>query len=106
MLVLGGIFLAAAQACVFCHLPSRDLLGRLAQLCSQMEAQWKDCEASWNFSAFALGKSRHPGMGPATVTLMRQAGEHVASQLFLSVVTSVHSPQRTGLSLWENIFGP
>ncbi|ELK03802.1 Transmembrane protein 95 [Pteropus alecto] len=57
MLVLGGVFLAAAQACVFCHLPSRDLSGRLAQLCSQMEAQWKDCEASWNFSAFALGGS-------------------------------------------------
>nr|KAF6459431.1 transmembrane protein 95 [Rousettus aegyptiacus] len=54
MLVLGGVFLAAAQACIFCHLPSRDLSGRLAQLCSQMEAQWKDCEASWNFSAFAL----------------------------------------------------
>ncbi|XP_074176345.1 sperm-egg fusion protein TMEM95 isoform X2 [Rhinolophus sinicus] len=54
LLTLGGVFLAAAQACVFCRLPARDLSGRLAQLCSQMEAQWKDCEASWNFSAFAL----------------------------------------------------
>ncbi|XP_067571332.1 sperm-egg fusion protein TMEM95 [Pseudorca crassidens] len=54
MLALGGIFLAAAQACVFCRFPDRDLSGRLAQLCSQMEAQWKDCEVSWNFSAFAL----------------------------------------------------
>ncbi|KAF6097769.1 transmembrane protein 95 [Phyllostomus discolor] len=54
MLVLGGAFLAAARACVFCRLPGRDLSGRLAWLCSQMEAQWKDCEASWNFSAFAL----------------------------------------------------
>lgn len=68
MLALGGIFLAAAQACVFCRFPDRDLSGRLAQLCSQMEAQWKDCEVSWNFSAFALGKIRHPGMGSATVT--------------------------------------
>ncbi|XP_014645064.1 PREDICTED: transmembrane protein 95 [Ceratotherium simum simum] len=54
MLALGGVFLAAAQACVFCRLPDRDLSGRLALLCSQMEAQWRDCEASWNFSAFAL----------------------------------------------------
>ncbi|XP_033702417.1 sperm-egg fusion protein TMEM95 isoform X5 [Tursiops truncatus] len=54
MLALGGIFLAATQACVFCRFPDRDLSGRLAQLCSQMEAQWKDCEVSWNFSAFAL----------------------------------------------------
>ncbi|KAM9045029.1 sperm-egg fusion protein TMEM95 [Megaptera novaeangliae] len=55
MPALGGIFLAAAQACVFCRFPDHDLSGRLAQLCSQMEAQWKDCEVSWNFSAFALG---------------------------------------------------
>ncbi|XP_057356939.1 sperm-egg fusion protein TMEM95 isoform X3 [Manis pentadactyla] len=54
MLALGGVFLAAAQACVFCRLPDRNLLGRMAQLCSQMEVRWKDCEASWNFSAFAL----------------------------------------------------
>ncbi|XP_024587124.1 transmembrane protein 95 isoform X1 [Neophocaena asiaeorientalis asiaeorientalis] len=54
MLALGGIFLAAAQACVLCRFPDHDLSGRLAQLCSQMEAQWKDCEVSWNFSAFAL----------------------------------------------------
>ncbi|KAM5215298.1 sperm-egg fusion protein TMEM95 isoform 1-T1 [Hipposideros larvatus] len=54
MLTLGGVFLAASQACVFCRLPSRHLSGRLAQLCSQMGAQWKDCKASWNFSAFAL----------------------------------------------------
>ncbi|KAF6299988.1 transmembrane protein 95 [Rhinolophus ferrumequinum] len=54
LLTLGGVFLAAAQACVFCRLPARDLSGRLAQLCSQMEAQWKDCQSSWNFSAFAL----------------------------------------------------
>ncbi|XP_055971218.1 sperm-egg fusion protein TMEM95 isoform X2 [Sorex fumeus] len=54
MLAVGGLFLAASQACIFCHLPARDLPGRLAQLCSQMEVQWKDCEASWNFTAFAL----------------------------------------------------
>ncbi|XP_019520475.1 PREDICTED: transmembrane protein 95 isoform X3 [Hipposideros armiger] len=54
MLTLGGVFLAASQACVFCRLPSRHLSGRLAQLCSQMGAPWKDCKASWNFSAFAL----------------------------------------------------
>ncbi|XP_032472034.1 transmembrane protein 95 isoform X1 [Phocoena sinus] len=54
MLALGGIFLAAAQACVLCRFPDHDLSGRLAQLCSQMEAQWKDCEVSWNFSVFAL----------------------------------------------------
>uniref|UniRef100_A0A8C3VNZ2 Transmembrane protein 95 n=1 Tax=Catagonus wagneri TaxID=51154 RepID=A0A8C3VNZ2_9CETA len=54
MLALGGIFLAGAEACVFCRLPDHDLSGRLAQLCSQMEAQWKDCKVSWNFPAFAL----------------------------------------------------
>ncbi|KAK2497590.1 hypothetical protein MC885_009090 [Smutsia gigantea] len=54
MLALGGVFLATAQACVFCRLPDRNLLGRVARLCSQMEVHWKDCEASWNFSAFAL----------------------------------------------------
>ncbi|XP_003791206.1 transmembrane protein 95 [Otolemur garnettii] len=54
MLALGGVFLAAAQACVFCRLPAHDLSGRLAQLCSQMKAQWKQCEASPDFSAFAL----------------------------------------------------
>ncbi|KAM8819579.1 sperm-egg fusion protein TMEM95 [Rhynchonycteris naso] len=54
MLALGGAFLAAAQACVFCHLPAHGLPDRLARLCSQMEARWKDCEASWHFSAFAL----------------------------------------------------
>lgn len=66
MLALSGIFLAAAQACVFCRFPDRDLSGRLAQLCSQMEAQWKDCEVSWNFSAFALGMIRYSGMSPAS----------------------------------------
>ncbi|XP_053425817.1 sperm-egg fusion protein TMEM95 [Nycticebus coucang] len=54
MLALGGVFLAAAQACVFCRLPAHDLSGRLARLCSQMKAQWKQCEASPDFSAFAL----------------------------------------------------
>ncbi|XP_023586791.1 sperm-egg fusion protein TMEM95 isoform X1 [Trichechus manatus latirostris] len=54
MLVLGGVFLAAAQACVFCRLPAHDLLGRLDQICSQMEVQWEACEASQDFSAFAL----------------------------------------------------
>ncbi|XP_077021893.1 sperm-egg fusion protein TMEM95 isoform X2 [Tamandua tetradactyla] len=54
MLALGGVFLAATQACVFCRLPAHDLLSRLTRLCSQMEAQWEECGASWNFSAFAL----------------------------------------------------
>ncbi|XP_010814272.2 sperm-egg fusion protein TMEM95 isoform X3 [Bos indicus] len=53
-LALGGIFLAAVEACVFCRFPDRELSGRLARLCSQMEVQWKDCEVSWTFSAFAL----------------------------------------------------
>ncbi|KAL0596949.1 Transmembrane protein 95 [Plecturocebus cupreus] len=53
-LALGGVFLAAAQACVFCRLPAHNLSGRLARLCSQMEAGQKECEASPDFSAFAL----------------------------------------------------
>nr|XP_002827001.3 sperm-egg fusion protein TMEM95 isoform X2 [Pongo abelii] len=53
-LALGGVFLAAAQACVFCRLPAHDLSGRLARLCSQMEARQKECGASPDFSAFAL----------------------------------------------------
>ncbi|XP_039087513.1 sperm-egg fusion protein TMEM95 isoform X3 [Hyaena hyaena] len=54
VLALGGVFLGAAQACVLCHLSDRDLSGRLARLCSQVEARWKNCRASWNFPAFAL----------------------------------------------------
>lgn len=65
-LALGGVFLAAAQACVFCRLPAHDLSGRLARLCSRMEAGQKECGASPDFSAFALGRIRHPGMGPAS----------------------------------------
>ncbi|XP_009187813.2 transmembrane protein 95 isoform X3 [Papio anubis] len=53
-LALGGVFLAAAQACVFCRLPAHDLSGRLARLCSRMEAGQKECGASLDFSAFAL----------------------------------------------------
>ncbi|XP_073874560.1 sperm-egg fusion protein TMEM95 isoform X3 [Macaca fascicularis] len=56
-LALGGVFLAAAQACVFCRLPAHDLSGRLARLCSRMEAGQKECGASPDFSAFALGGS-------------------------------------------------
>nr|XP_012633328.1 transmembrane protein 95-like isoform X1 [Microcebus murinus]XP_012633339.1 transmembrane protein 95-like isoform X1 [Microcebus murinus]XP_012633348.1 transmembrane protein 95-like isoform X1 [Microcebus murinus] len=54
LLALCGVFLAAAEACVFCRLPAHDVSGRLAQLCSQMKAQWKACEVSPDFSAFAL----------------------------------------------------
>ncbi|KAG8507155.1 Transmembrane protein 95 [Galemys pyrenaicus] len=54
LLALGGVFPAVAQACIFCHSPERDLPGRLARFCRQVGAQWKDCEASWKFSAFAL----------------------------------------------------
>ncbi|KAK1331615.1 hypothetical protein QTO34_009573 [Cnephaeus nilssonii] len=54
MLALAVALLEAAQACLFCRLPAHGLSGRLAWLCSQIEAQWKDCEASWNFSTFAL----------------------------------------------------
>ncbi|XP_054545245.1 sperm-egg fusion protein TMEM95 isoform X2 [Talpa occidentalis] len=54
ILALGGVFLEVAQACIFCHSSDRNLSGRLARLCSLVKAQWKDCEASWNFSAFAL----------------------------------------------------
>ncbi|XP_004638455.1 transmembrane protein 95 isoform X2 [Octodon degus] len=53
MLTLGGVFLAATQACIFCRLPGHDLPGRLARLTSQMEAEWKEW-ASPDFSAFAL----------------------------------------------------
>ncbi|XP_078229041.1 sperm-egg fusion protein TMEM95 isoform X2 [Callithrix jacchus] len=56
-LALGTVFLAAAQACVFCRLPAHDLSGRLARLCSQMEAEQKECEASPDFSAFALDET-------------------------------------------------
>ncbi|KAK2111249.1 Sperm-egg fusion protein tmem95 [Saguinus oedipus] len=56
-LALGGVFLAAAQACVFCRLPAHDLSGHLARLCSQMEAGQKECEASPDFSAFALDET-------------------------------------------------
>uniref|UniRef100_A0A8C9AC49 Transmembrane protein 95 n=1 Tax=Prolemur simus TaxID=1328070 RepID=A0A8C9AC49_PROSS len=54
LLALGGVFVAAAKACVFCRLPAHDLSGRLARLCSQMKAQRKACEVSPDFSAFAL----------------------------------------------------
>ncbi|XP_059527633.1 sperm-egg fusion protein TMEM95 [Myotis daubentonii] len=54
VLALSVAFLEAAQACLFCRLPAHGLSGRLARLCSQIEAQWEDCEASWNFSTFAL----------------------------------------------------
>ncbi|XP_012915884.1 sperm-egg fusion protein TMEM95 isoform X3 [Mustela putorius furo] len=57
MLALGGVFLATAQACVLCHLPDRDLAGRLAKLCSRVETRWKDCRASWSFPAFALDET-------------------------------------------------
>ncbi|XP_036307671.2 sperm-egg fusion protein TMEM95 [Pipistrellus kuhlii] len=53
-LALAVALLGAAQACLFCRLPAHGLSGRLAWLCSRIEAQWKDCEASWNFSTFAL----------------------------------------------------
>ncbi|XP_013968734.1 sperm-egg fusion protein TMEM95 isoform X7 [Canis lupus baileyi] len=54
VLALGGVFLATTQACILCQLSARDLSGRLAHVCSQVEAKWKDCGASWNFPAFAL----------------------------------------------------
>ncbi|KAM4842821.1 sperm-egg fusion protein TMEM95 isoform 3-T3 [Thomomys bottae] len=53
VLAFSGVFLAIAQACIFCRLPAHDLQGRLAQLTSQMDAQWKDWAAP-DFSAFAL----------------------------------------------------
>ncbi|XP_061245667.1 sperm-egg fusion protein TMEM95 isoform X4 [Bos javanicus] len=106
-LALGGIFLAAVEACVFCRFPDRELSGRLARLCSQMEVQWKDCEVSWTFSAFALGKIRHPGMGLTTISPVPQGAckwPHSSA--------SQPSPQSTALSghtfcsLWESFFGP
>ncbi|XP_077749029.1 sperm-egg fusion protein TMEM95 isoform X2 [Canis aureus] len=54
VLALGGVFLATTQACILCQLSARDLSGRLAHVCSQVEAKWKDCGASWNLPAFAL----------------------------------------------------
>ncbi|KAM5273530.1 sperm-egg fusion protein TMEM95 [Ctenodactylus gundi] len=53
VLALGGVFLAATQACIFCRLPAHDLPGRLALISSQMEAQRKEW-ASPDFSVFAL----------------------------------------------------
>lgn len=64
VLALGGVFLATTQACILCQLSARDLSGRLAHMCGQVEAKWKDCGASWNFPAFALGELRHPGTVP------------------------------------------
>lgn len=75
MLVLGGIFLAAAEACIFCRLPDHGLSGRLHQLCSQMEAQWKDCEASWNFPAFALDDTSMNKVTEKTHRVLRVVGE-------------------------------
>ncbi|KAM6163714.1 sperm-egg fusion protein TMEM95 [Rhynchocyon petersi] len=54
MLTLGGVFTVAAQACVFCHLPAHDLLGRVDQLCRQLDVQWEACDTFRGFSAFAL----------------------------------------------------
>ncbi|XP_069339399.1 sperm-egg fusion protein TMEM95 isoform X2 [Eulemur rufifrons] len=54
LLALGGVFVAATKACVFCRLPAHDLSGRLVRLCSQMKAQKKACEVAPDFSAFAL----------------------------------------------------
>lgn len=79
MLALGGVFLAAAQACIFCRLPAHDLPGRLAQLSSQMKAQWKEW-ASPDFSAFALGKTRLSGTGLPTVPVP-QGRQHLTCQL-------------------------
>ncbi|MBZ3888412.1 Transmembrane protein 95 [Sciurus carolinensis] len=56
ILALGGVFLTVSQACIFCRLPAHDLPDRLAQLNSQMKAQWKEW-TSPDFSAFALGGS-------------------------------------------------
>ncbi|XP_034503032.1 transmembrane protein 95 isoform X5 [Ailuropoda melanoleuca] len=95
VLALGGVFLATAQGCVLCHLPARDLSGRLAQLCSQVEVLWKNCGASWSFPAFALGKLRRPGTGRATVATAPGVGQPVASQPGPSVAPSVHSPPGT-----------
>ncbi|XP_047398724.1 sperm-egg fusion protein TMEM95 isoform X2 [Sciurus carolinensis] len=53
ILALGGVFLTVSQACIFCRLPAHDLPDRLAQLNSQMKAQWKEW-TSPDFSAFAL----------------------------------------------------
>ncbi|XP_040604916.1 sperm-egg fusion protein TMEM95 isoform X2 [Mesocricetus auratus] len=53
VLALAGVFLVVAKACIFCRLPTHALPGRLAQLSSQMEMQWKEW-ASPDFSAFAL----------------------------------------------------
>ncbi|XP_008854051.1 transmembrane protein 95 [Nannospalax galili] len=53
VLALSGVFLAVAQACIFCRLPTHALSDRLARLNSQMEEQWKEW-ASQDFSAFAL----------------------------------------------------
>ncbi|XP_004685155.1 PREDICTED: transmembrane protein 95 [Condylura cristata] len=54
ILTLGGVFLAVAQACIFCHSPKRNLSGRVAHICNHFKVQWKDCKDSWKFSTFAL----------------------------------------------------
>ncbi|XP_078229043.1 sperm-egg fusion protein TMEM95 isoform X4 [Callithrix jacchus] len=73
-LALGTVFLAAAQACVFCRLPAHDLSGRLARLCSQMEAEQKECEASPDFSAFALDETSMNKVTEKTHRVLRVMG--------------------------------
>ncbi|XP_032136396.1 transmembrane protein 95 isoform X3 [Sapajus apella] len=73
-LALGGVFLAAAQACVFCRLPAHDLSGRLARLCSQTEAGQKECEASPDFSAFALDEMSMNKVTEKTHRVLRVMG--------------------------------
>ncbi|XP_058440868.1 sperm-egg fusion protein TMEM95 [Marmota monax] len=68
MLAVGGVFLAAAQACIFCRLPAHDLPGRLAQLSSQLKAEWKEW-ASPDFSAFALGNDCSLSISTDEVTM-------------------------------------
>ncbi|KAF7476119.1 Hypothetical predicted protein [Marmota monax] len=74
MLAVGGVFLAAAQACIFCRLPAHDLPGRLAQLSSQLKAEWKEW-ASPDFSAFALDEVTMNKVTEKTHRVLRVMGE-------------------------------
>ncbi|ELK31788.1 Transmembrane protein 95 [Myotis davidii] len=73
-LALSVALLEAAQACLFCRLPAHGLSGRLARLCSQIEAQWEDCEASWNFSTFALDEESMNKVTEKTHRVLRVMG--------------------------------
>uniref|UniRef100_A0A673US77 Transmembrane protein 95 n=1 Tax=Suricata suricatta TaxID=37032 RepID=A0A673US77_SURSU len=102
LLALGGGFLGTAQACVLCHLSERDLLGRLARLCSQVETRWKNCEASWNFPAFALDEVSVNKVIEKThrvLRVMEIKGSPSSLPLYWQWLQKVKLPEYTGEAL-------